>query len=134
LSRIVIRRKIIMLWRFTQPRRQRKFGVPVSVGFGGPSMKIFAAAAAATLLAWVTPALAEDIDLSTWTCKQFQSASKDDIGVILAWLDGYYKDEDDPPVINTTKFVDNAKKLGEYCAANPDIGLITATDKLFQKE
>jgi hypothetical protein len=25
----------------------------------------------------------------------------------------------------------NAKKLGEYCSANPTIGLITATDKLF---
>jgi acid stress chaperone HdeB len=101
-------------------------------------MKIFAAAAAATMgccvLALATPGLADDIDLSTWTCRQFVSASKDDVGVILAWLDGYYKDEDDPPVIDTTKFVDNAKKLGDYCAAHPDIGLITATDKLFQKE
>ena len=66
------------------------------------------------------PLCADDIDLSTWTCKQFQSASKDDVGVILAWLDGYYKDEDDPPVIDTDKFVANAKKLGEYCAAHPD--------------
>jgi acid stress chaperone HdeB len=102
-------------------------------------MKIFAAAVAATLLVSanlvsVSAAHAGDIDLSTWTCRQFVSANKDDIGVILAWLDGYYKDEDDPPVINTTKFVDNARKLGEYCAGHPDIGLITATDKLFQKE
>ena len=103
-------------------------------------MKVIAAVLAATLLAaaylvLASPARAADIDLSTWTCKQFQSASKDDIGVILAWwLDGYYKDEDDPPVIDTTKFVDNAKKLGEYCSAHPDIGLITATDKLFQKQ
>jgi acid stress chaperone HdeB len=101
-------------------------------------MRIFAAAAAAALgwsvLAAATPVLADDIDLSTWTCRQFISASKDDVGVILAWLDGYYKDEDDPPVIDTTKFVDNAKKLGDYCAAHPDIGLITATDKLFQKD
>jgi hypothetical protein len=51
--------------------------------------------------------------------------------IILAWLDGYYKDEKDPPVIDTDKFVANAKKLGEYCSANPTIGLITATDKLF---
>jgi acid stress chaperone HdeB len=97
-------------------------------------MKMIAAAVAATLLVAANPASAADIDLSTWSCKQFQSASKDDIGVILAWLDGFYKDEGDPPVIDTTKFVDNAKKLGEYCAAHPDIGLITATDKLFQKE
>ena len=101
-------------------------------------MKIFAGVGAAAILAWSTsaviPAKADDIDLSTWTCKQFLSANKDDIGVMLAWLDGYYKDENDPPVIDTTKFVGNAKKLGEYCAAHPDIGLISATDKLFQKE
>jgi acid stress chaperone HdeB len=97
-------------------------------------MRIFAAAVAVMVLVSANPVRANDIDLSTWTCQQFVSANKDDIGVILAWLDGYYKDEDDPPVIDTTKFVDNAKKLGEYCAAHPDIGLITATDKLFQKE
>ncbi len=97
-------------------------------------MKTFAAAFVAAVLAWSAPGYADDIDLSTWTCHQFQSASKDDIGVILAWLDGYYKDEDDPPVIDTTQFVANAKRLGDYCAAHPDIGLITATDKLFQKE
>jgi acid stress chaperone HdeB len=97
-------------------------------------MRIFAAAVAVMVLVLANPVRANDIDLSTWTCQQFVTANKDDIGVILAWLDGYYKDEDDPPVIDTTKFVDNAKKLGEYCAAHPDIGLITATDKLFQKE
>jgi acid stress chaperone HdeB len=82
----------------------------------------------------VCPALADDIDLSTWTCQQFQSASRDDVGVILAWLDGYYKDEDDPPVIDATQFAANARKLSEYCATHPDLGLITAADKLFQKE
>jgi acid stress chaperone HdeB len=101
-------------------------------------MKALAAIFAAAALVWSAsgsaPALADDIDLSTWTCRQFQAASKDDTGVILAWLDGYYKDEDDPPVIDTTQFAANAKKLGEYCSAHPDIGLITATDKLFQKE
>ena len=97
-------------------------------------MRIFAAAVAVMVLVSANPVRANDIDLSTWTCQQFVTANKDDIGVILAWLDGDYKDEDDPPVIDTTKFVDNAKKLGEYCAAHPDIGLITATDKLFQKE
>ena len=97
-------------------------------------MKIFAAALAAFTLAWCLAAAADDIDLSTWTCRKFQAASKDNVSIILAWLDGYYKQEDDPPVIDTDQFVANAKKLGEYCSAHPDIGLITATDKLFQKE
>jgi acid stress chaperone HdeB len=97
-------------------------------------MKLFAAALAAALLACCNIASAEQIDLSTWTCKKFQSADKDEIGVILAWLDAYYKDEDDPPVIDTDKFVANAKKLGAYCSEHPTIGLITATDKLFKKD
>jgi len=99
-------------------------------------MKFLASAAGALGLALMlatTPAAATMIDLSTWTCKKFQAADKEDIGVILAWLDGYYRDEDDPPVIDTDKFVANAKKLGEYCAAHPDAGLITATDELFSK-
>jgi acid stress chaperone HdeB len=94
-------------------------------------MKLFAAALVAGLFACCNLASAEQIDLSTWTCKKFQSADKDEIGIILAWLDAYYKDEDDPPIIDTDKFVANAKKLGEYCSAHPELGLITATDKLF---
>jgi acid stress chaperone HdeB len=97
-------------------------------------MRFLSVALALAMFGLGAPASARDIDLSTWTCAQFQSASQDDIGVLLAWLDGYYKDEDDPPVINTSQFVANAKKLGEYCAAHPDMGLITATDKLFQKQ
>jgi acid stress chaperone HdeB len=87
----------------------------------------------AGLLATGTPAFSGAIDLSTWTCEKFQGADKDDIGVILAWLDGYYRDENDPPVIDTEKFVANAKKLGQYCAKHPEIGIITAADELFSK-
>jgi acid stress chaperone HdeB len=85
------------------------------------------------LLAGGTSGSASTIDLSTWSCAKFQSADKDDIGVILAWMDGYYRGEDDPPVIDTEKFIANAKKLGEYCAAHPETGIITAADELFAK-
>ena len=85
------------------------------------------------LVAGGTSASAATIDLSTWSCAKFQAAEKDDIGVILAWMDGYYRGEDDPPVIDTEKFVANAKKLGEFCAAHPDTGIITAADELFAK-
>jgi acid stress chaperone HdeB len=101
---------------------------------GGLSMKVFAGVLAAGMIACCNPVFADDIDLSTWTCKQFQSADKETIEIILTWLDGYYKDQDDPPVIETHQFVENAKKLGEYCSAHPDIGLITAADKLFSSD
>ena len=78
-------------------------------------------------------ARAEKIDFSTTTCKQFMEGHKDAMGIVLAWLDGYYRDENDPPVFDTERFEDNAKKLGAYCATHPTIGLITATDELFGK-
>lgn len=87
--------------------------------------------ALAALIAVCSPAAAEKLDLSTMTCKQFITSDNDSITVILTWLDGYYKDDDAPPVIDTDKFVKNAGRLGEYCAKNPELGLITAADKLF---
>ena len=92
------------------------------------------AAVLATFLAWSAPAKANTIDLSTWTCKQFQSASKNEITLILAWLDGYYRAEDDPLVVDTDQLDANAKKLGAYCAVHPDTKLITAADTLFERE
>jgi len=97
-------------------------------------MAVVLAVVLAAVVAWDMPAKANQIDLSTWTCKQFQSASKDEITLILAWLDGYYRAEDDPPVVDTDQLGANAKKLGAYCAAHPDTKLITAADTLFERE
>jgi len=90
--------------------------------------KLVLAAALATM---PCSAMADRIDLSTTTCEQFLKSDQTEMMLTLAWLDAYYKDEDAPPVIDTEKFVANAEKLGGYCAANPSIGLITATDELF---
>jgi acid stress chaperone HdeB len=83
---------------------------------------------------WAPSAKASDIDLSAWSCKQFQSASKEDVALILAWLDGYYRAEDDLPIVNTNQLAANAKKLDAYCATHPDVRLMTAADTLFEKE
>ena len=96
-------------------------------------MKMLAALFFGFCLVSGSAARAEKIDFSTTTCKQFLESHKSEIGIILAWLDGYYREEDDPPIFDTEKFESNAKKLAAYCAANPTIGLITATDKLFGK-
>lgn len=95
-------------------------------------MKIIAWALAAGMLVSSGSAFADNIDLSVWTCKKFQSAGDEDVKIILSWLDGYYRNDNDPPVINLDRFVENAKRLGQYCAANPEMGLITATDKVFK--
>jgi acid stress chaperone HdeB len=42
--------------------------------------------------------------------------------------------ESDRPVIDLKKYLANAGKLGNYCRAHPDSGLITAADALFEKK
>ena len=89
---------------------------------------------AALLIFGFTPAShAVVIDLSMMTCQEFLATDKDEIRIIWAWLDGYYKDEQDPATLDTDTLVANLKKLNEYCTANPTVGLITATNKLFGK-
>ena len=63
--------------------------------------------ALALLVAGIAPAAAEQVDLSTMTCKQFISSDKETISLILAWLDGFYKD--DAPVIDMDAFVKNSE-------------------------
>jgi acid stress chaperone HdeB len=48
-------------------------------------------------------------------------------------LDGYYREEDDPPIFDTDKFEADGKKLTAYCTAHPGVDLITAADELFGK-
>jgi acid stress chaperone HdeB len=100
--------------------------------FEGGAMRTIVGALVAGVLFCCNPAVADEIDLSTWTCKKFLSASKEDVGVILAWLDGYYADDDDPPSIDMGRLVANAKKLGEYCTAHPNDHFIDAANKLFK--
>ena len=84
------------------------------------AMKPIAGALAAGMLFCCNPAVADEIDLSTWSCKKFMSASKEDVGVILAWLDGYYTDEDDPPTIDTGKLRDQCEEARRVLHRPPE--------------
>ena len=53
----------------------------------------------------LSAATAEKIDLSTMICAKFQGSAGDEVKLILTWLDAYYRDEKDPPVIDTDLFV-----------------------------
>ncbi len=95
-------------------------------------MRLLLAAFAVAMLI-VAPAGAQSLDLSTIKCKDFLQSGKDNIAVIITWLDGYYKEKDDPPIIDLANFGKNSEKLAKYCADNPDNGLITAADKTLGK-
>jgi acid stress chaperone HdeB len=89
--------------------------------------------AALLILLFTSASHAVVVDLSKMTCQEFLTSDKEEIRFIWAWLDGYYKDKQDPTIIDTDTMMDNLKRLNAYCAANPTVGLITATDTMFGK-
>ena len=79
-----------------------------------------------------SPTSATTIELRAMSCAQFLALGKDDLSYTLAFLDGYYRTEDDPLIIDNDGT--RIKKLAEHCIANPSEDLITAADKLLKKE
>jgi acid stress chaperone HdeB len=79
------------------------------------------------------PAHATVIDLSTLSCKQFLEGGDDEIKMVLTWMDGWYKGDDDKAIIDTDVFVKNAKKFGGYCAAHPSISIVNAAEEILGK-
>jgi len=76
------------------------------------------------------PANAQTVDMNTVTCKDFTSFDKDTTFAIVMWLDAYYRDEDDPPIINFDKMGQKAGKLAAYCRQNPTHALTTAAEPI----
>ena len=79
------------------------------------------------------PAGAAVLDLSTLSCKQFLEGGDDEIKMVLTWMDGWYKGDDDKAIIDTDVFVENAKKFGAYCAAHPSISIVNAAEEILGK-
>lgn len=86
---------------------------------------------AVTLLAPL-PLKAQQLDLSTVTCKDFIASDKETIGFILMWLEGYYSEQDAKPIVDFDKLKGNGSRLGEYCGKNPSHSLITAADDVMK--
>ena len=97
-------------------------------------MRGIGAAALAAVMLSAAPALAENnLDLSKVTCKDFLAAGKDNISIILTWLDAYYLGKDDPPVIDFDRMAKSGQALGKYCGENGDATLAKAADKVMSK-
>lgn len=88
---------------------------------------------AAALSLSCVPAHATKLDLSTMTCKQFLDSGDDTIKLVLTWMDGWYKGDEDNAIIDTDVFVDNAKQIGAYCGKNPTVSVVTAADEVLGK-
>lgn len=97
-------------------------------------MKRAVAAAVVTTFLGLGSASAESLDLSKITCKDFLESGKEGIGFVITWLDAYYRDEDDDPIVDFDRIKANGEKLGAYCRENPTTRLTVASDSLFDKK
>src|SRR5262249_25439339 len=71
------------------------------------------------------------INLSTIRCAEFLTTSKEGIGYAAASLDAFHHtDEDDPLIVDSDKLRADAKRLADFCAANPELRLMSASEKL----
>jgi acid stress chaperone HdeB len=95
-------------------------------------MKRFTPAFLAACL-FAAPALAQKVDLSTITCKDFFEGPQDRVSHVVMWLDGYYSDEDAPPIVDFDRMKKRIEELAVFCARNPAMGLITAADETLGK-
>ena len=70
--------------------------------------------------------------MSRVTCKEFVWAGKDNISIIMTWLDAYYLEKDAPPVIDFDRMAKTGKALGEYCGAPRRRRLTKAADQVMK--
>jgi acid stress chaperone HdeB len=84
----------------------------------------------ALLLAISPTARAEVIDLSTVKCSDIAKMSESEGSYIMIWLHGYYGGKAADTTLDTESFEATGKAIGEACAENPELGLMTAINQL----
>ena len=75
-------------------------------------------------------ARAEVIDVSTIKCAEMIKMSKDEGSYLLIWLHGYYGGKAGDTTIDLPALEASGAAIGEKCAANPDLGLMTAIQQI----
>jgi acid stress chaperone HdeB len=90
-------------------------------------MKKILAVALLALAAATTQARAETIDLATVKCSDLASMDENASGFMFTWLLGYQSGQAGTTTLDLGAMESLGGKIGEYCAQNPDVGLLSAT-------
>ncbi len=95
-------------------------------------MRTILATALAVTLVSAGSASAQVVDMNTVTCNDFNGFKKATTFAIVMWLDAYYRDDDDPPIIDFEKLGQKAERLAVYCSQNPTHSLTTAAEPIME--
>jgi acid stress chaperone HdeB len=88
----------------------------------------------AALAALALPAKAETVDVSTLKCSELMAMNQDEIGSMLLWLHGYYGGQANDTTIDLSAFEPMGTAIGEKCAAEPELGVMTAIKQITEAQ
>ena len=69
------------------------------------------------------------VDLSTVTCTAWLKTNDTDRTGMVMWLLGYHAAVAEDPMFELDAVGEKVKNLATYCTENPDMGLVTASEK-----
>ena len=87
-------------------------------------------AASLLLAANCALAKAEVIDLATVKCSELATMSETDGTFLFSWLLGYMGGKNDKTTMDLADMESSGEEIGKYCAANPDVGVLTAASEV----
>ena len=96
-------------------------------------MKRILAAAAIAALSFSIPATAETIDLATVKCAELSMMKQDEATFLFTWLLGYAGGQAGTTTMDLTEMESIGTKIGEYCAGNPDVGILSAASEMMSE-
>ena len=96
-------------------------------------MKRTLAAAALAVLAFTLPARAETVDLATVKCSELGTMKPEEATFMFSWLLGYSSGQAGTTTMDLSAMESIGTKIGEYCGANPDVGLLSATTTILSE-
>jgi acid stress chaperone HdeB len=91
------------------------------------------AAAAIAALSFTVPAQAETIDLATVKCSELATMSESDAAFMFTWLLGYAGGQAGTTTIDLSAMESAGNDIGQYCSANPDVGLLSAASSVLSE-
>jgi hypothetical protein len=72
------------------------------------------------------------IYLAEVACRTFTELTREEQGIIIAWLQGYYLPERGPAVIDVEKLLLDRAKLTEHCINKPEDDVMTAAEAVME--
>ncbi len=82
------------------------------------------ALAAATLCSH--PATADTVDVATVKCSDLAGMGQEEGTFLFVWILGYLGGQAGATTLDLSEMESFGKSVGEYCAANPDVGVLSA--------